>query len=213
MTTRNAITMGNYGASWESRGYCGGGNVADLINSLRYRPAVICGNGKNVFDELTEVLRIYVDPVIFAVNDVGMFLPKIDHWVSLHSDFLSAWKAVRWLHPKEKEDVFYHSIDKRPFIDYIWQGLTPMFALSGYFAMQIAYIMGAELIILCGCPGDDAKRFFDLIPRDDFSYGGGENGSDKGVREQLINEMERLPDFKNKVRSLGGWTNSFFGGI
>jgi len=86
-------------------------------------------------------------------------------------------------------------------------------ALSGYFAMQIAYVMGASPIVLCGCPGDRAARFFEARPRTDFSYGAGRNGNDNSVRTQVEHEMKRLPEFKARVRSMGGWTGKFFGGL
>jgi hypothetical protein len=205
--------MGTYGSTWESRGYSGGGSVSELVNSLAGRPAVVCGSAESVFYELEDVLKKEPDAVIFGVNDIGMFLPRMDHWVSLHSQNLGVWKSVRWIHARPREDVKYHSIEERPFIDYNWQNLTPLFALSGYFAMQLAYIMGASPIILCGCPGSQAARFFEAAPRTDFAYGGLMAGSETGVREQLENEMKRLPDFKAAVRSMSGWTREFFGSL
>lgn len=213
MTVRNAESMGTFGSTWEHGGYSGKGNVAPLLGSLSGRGAIVCGNGVGVFDELKDAIeRINdPDPVIFGCNDVGMYLPKMDHWVSLHPDNLAVWRSVRWLGPKSKEDLKLHSVDPRGFVDYTWEGLTPSFALSGYFAMQIAYLMGAEQIILCGCPGSAVNRFFEAEPRKTFSYGGGTTDADDGVREQLEREMDRLPEFKAKVRSMWGWTQGFFG--
>lgn len=208
--------MGNYGATWEHAGYCGKGNVSDLLGSLRGRAAIVCGNAKGVFEEVEEVQgsRLKVeDPVYFAANDVGMYLPHVDHWMSLHVDNLGAWKPVRWLHPIPGENAKYHSIAQRPFIDYAWEGLTPLFCLSGYFAMQIAYLMGSERIILCGCPGSQVPRFFEAKVQANFGYGGGSTGNDKNIQEQVVKEMKRLPDFKERVRSLSGWTREFFGGV
>lgn len=212
MTVRNAATMGTYGATWEAAGYCGSGNVSSLIGTLRGRSAVVCGAAETVFQDMRILEKLH-DPVIFAVNDVGMFLPKVDHFVSLHSDNIPAWKTVRWLHAKDREYTKYHAPDSRPYVDFVWDRLTPVFALSGYFAMQIAYIMGAELIILCGCTGDETRRFFDFNPRDNFFYGADINGSGKGIREQLEKEMGRLPAFKMRVKSMSGWTREFFGGL
>ena len=214
MTNRNAASMGSYGTTWEAAGYAGSGPCGELVNSLQGRPAVVCGSGQTVFEELNDALHKVDDPVIFGVNDTGMFLPKMDHWVSLHSDYLGAWKAVRWLHGRAHENVSYHGVDPRPFIDYDWSSLRPLFALSGYFAMQIAHVMGSDLIVLCGCPGEWAPRFFEATPRaDTFGYGNGAHGSDRGVRDQLEHEMKRLPGFKARVRSMSGWTKEFFGGL
>ena len=117
------------------------------------------------------------------------------------------------MHAREQEATKYHSVDPRPAVNYVWEGLTTLFALSGYFAMQIAYIMGAELIVLCGCPGESKRRFFEHASRADFGYGSGSASSDSGVRIQLLKEMGRLPQFAERVRSMSGFTQEFFGGM
>jgi hypothetical protein len=98
-------------------------------------------------------------------------------------------------------------------VDYVWDRLSPQMALSGYFAMQMAWIMGAERIVLCGCPGEQTRRFFESTPREDFGYGGHDSHGDQGIRQQVEIEMKRLPEFKQAVRSMSGWTQSFFGGM
>lgn len=218
MANYNAASMGNSGASWEANGYCGRGNVEGLINSLRGRTAVVVGSAYGVFDELESVLS--AEPVIFAVNDVGAYLPDLDHWVSLHTDNLKAWADVRFNHrggePESGMKVHSTHEDTKhgKKIDYIWELLTPTFALSGYFAMQIAHIMGAERIILCGCPGDRTRRFFESKPRmADFGYGGGGMYRDSAIFKQLDEEMKRVPEFKEKVRSTSGATKQYFGGL
>lgn len=213
MTTRNAASMGSYLSDWQHKGYCGRGPVTGLLDCHQGRPALVVGNGEGVFEQVREASVRLSDPVVFAANDVGMYLPKLDHWVSLHTDNLGAWKAVRWLHAREKEVTQYHGVDARPFIDHNWEGLTPLFCLSGYFAMQLAWLMGCAPIVLCGCPGDSTRRFFDVEARQDFGYGGMQSGSDRGVREQIEQEMKRMPELKAVVRSMSGWTKEFFGEV
>ena len=221
MTTRTAESFPQSYAGWSAHGYAGNGNTSQLVDSEKDRPCIIAGGSYMVFNDILEARRrmlrsgIVNDterPLIIAANDVGMFLPEVDHWVSLHTDNLSVWKSVRWLQQKPVEPKL-HGIDKRPFVDYWWEGLSPLFALSGYFAMQIAHIMGCNPIVLCGCPGSQVKRFFELEARPDFGYGSGPAGSDEGIRQQLIREMNRLPDFKSKVSSMSGWTREFFGSL
>lgn len=204
--------MGTYGSTWQRNGYCGCGAVEEFLGSLDGRPAAICGNAHTVFEELGAVRAHYgLDLEVFGVNDVGMYLDRMDHWCSLHSANLEAWKAVRWLHRRSGENVRIHSVHPAPGVEVVWDKLTPVFALSGYFAMQLAWVMGARPIILCGCPGSQVRRFFDAAPRPDFGYGAGPAGSDVGIQEQLRAEMRRLPDFRAAVRSLSGWTADFFG--
>lgn len=205
MANFNTPGMGTYGASWEAHGYSGNGNVASLIDSELNRPAIIVGGSHTVFIDLQEALQAFShakpEPLIFAVNDVGMFLPHVDHWVSLHIENLSAWQAVRWLHFSGKEHV--HTYGEKNESWYNWQGLNPIFALSGYFAMQIAWIMGCAPIVLAGCPGNTGRRFFEGEARE-ASHG------EENVRKQLITEMNRLPEFRYVVRSMSGWTREYF---
>jgi hypothetical protein len=217
----SSLGMGSHGASWSAGGYSGCGNVDKLVGTLRGCPAVVCGSANGVFEDLEFLRRAYgLDLVVFGVNDVGMYLPRMDHWVSLHDENLPAWKTVRWLHEHKDENVLYHGInpkllkhEKDGHLDYAWDLLTPLMALSGYFAMQVAWIMGCQPIILAGCPGDRSPRFFEYKGRTDFQYGSGHSGSDVGIRQQLINEMNRVPEFKDVVRSTSGWTRDFFGGV
>lgn len=213
MAVRNAASMGTYGATWQAGGYSGAGPVRGLLGSLAGRPALVAGSAAGVFAEVAAAERQLDRPVIVAANDVGMYLPRLDHWVSLHADHLAAWKAVRWLHARTKETTQYHSEVGGAVVDHVWERLTPLFCLSGYFAMQIAWLMGCRPIVLCGCPGEPAPRFFEAEPRADFGYGSGAAGSDRGVREQIEREMARVPDFKAAVRSMSGWTRDFFGGL
>lgn len=214
MTVRNAETMlsrADSWALWSAKGYAGRGNVAPLVDSCVARPALVCGSDYRVFLDYATALRFYHDPIVFAVNDIGMYLPAVDHWLSLHSRNLEAWKAVRWLHPTGNADTKYHSIEPGAVIDYDWSNLTPMFALSGYYAMQVAWIMGCNPIVLAGCPGTHTRRFFEAAERKDMGYGSGPSDSDANIRNQVIQEMNRLPDFKRAVRSMSGWTKEYFG--
>ena len=220
MATFRAQTFEGYPSDWVCRGYRGAGQVESLFDSLTGRTALVVGSGGTI-EELLETTHQQIkrevgsqvatpmySPVVFAVNDIGMYLPFVDHFVSLHSAKLVHWAGVRNdgtskpIHPKFKT----HTSRSEPFsLDYHWDGLTPLMPLSGYFAMQIAWIMGADRITLIGCPGDSTKRFFDARPKP------GERYSEMGIREQIQKEMARLPDFKRAVRSCSGWTREFFG--
>jgi hypothetical protein len=207
MTERWAASMGTAGSTWQAAGYAGAGNVESLIASGRGRPAVVVGSASGVFEELSTALHLLKGSLVFAVNDIGMYLPHVDHWVSLHVDHMPAWKQVRWLHPKPTEPKI-HGECKRPWVDYGWDGLRPLMYLSGYFAMQIAWIMDCDPIVLCGIPGEQRPRFFEGAPRGDgFDYSG------KDAGKMLIDEMIRLPKFQMRVRSMSGWTQRFFGGL
>lgn len=193
---------------WKYGGYTGDGNVEDLLGSLDGKVAIVAGNGGGVFEELRSLLPQLKDPVIFAVNDVGMYLPRVDHWVSVHAINFPHWIIARIRQHLPAAKVHSSSYDEG--VDYTWLLTDGRFSLSGYFAMQLAYLMGAGEIILCGIPGHRARRFFDLEAKT-FGYGGGETRADRRVLEQLIKEMEKHPDLQAIVRSQSGLTKEFFG--
>lgn len=196
-------------SAWQSRGYYGDGagrcNITSLIDSLDGKVAVVVGSGgttDEIFHQYEKTLEKYPDAVVFAVNDIGVYLPTVHHYVSLHEDNLQAWAQLR----KDKKDRKGFSTHSLINADWNWEGIVPVMPISGLFAMQVAWVMGAGKIILCGCPNDGTRRFFDKKPRDDFHY------QERGILDQLKGEMRRLPDFKAAVRSWSGMTREMFGG-
>lgn len=191
---------------WEHKGYFGNGSVEGLFDSLRGRSAIVAGNGHGVFEEFENVSR-ETNSVVFAANDVGMYLSRVDHFVSLHPTKLKAWVEIRrdkFSRPIGNLDFKVHSHGAPKICDYDWQDLTPLMSLSGYFAAQIAYLMGCEPIILCGCPGDATPRFFETKC---------ENSAYENSQDQIKKEMIFKPEFKRVIRSCSGWSKRFFGGV
>src|SRR6266576_32569 len=199
--------MGN---CWEAKGYSGAGNVAGLIDSLRERPAIIVGSARGGFSEVEAAQRSLHEPVVYAVNDVSVFLPHVDHMVSHHIPRLVHWAAIR----RDPTGGSYGNVDfcvhdsgfygKTEW--YQWSGLTPVMALSGLFAAQIAYLMGCDPVVLAGCPTDDTPRFWETCEKSS-------NVGYKHVQTQIRAETNYKPEFKNAVRSMSGWSKEFFGGL
>lgn len=194
---------------WEFGGYKGSGNVDGLINQSS-GVAAVCGNARGVFEELNQVLS-NGPATVFGVNDAGMYLRQLDHWVSLHEQKLELWKPIRM-----KSDMAinknFKTHSRKPWgeIDYFWEIYPVMMSLSGYFAMQLAYLMGFQRIILCGCPGDETLRFFESSNthrNPSWHY------NEKSRLKEVTDQMERKPGFKERVRSMSGWTKEYFGGV
>jgi hypothetical protein len=193
-------------SAWESGGYYGAGNVVGLLDSLAGRAAIVCGGARNVYDDLDAAERSLrgVEPVYFAANDIGVYLPRVDHFVSLHDDNLAHWAALR-ADKHSREGFKTHSLQNA---DYNWEQVTPCLCVSGLFAMQVAYLMGAERVVLCGIPCDDTPRFFDgnkLWP----ALGAASNG----IVEMLLSEIKRVPNLTERVRSMSGLTENLFGSL
>lgn len=192
------------GAKWFHKGYCGQGNVEHLLDSCLGRTAVIVGSAQGVFEEYEQHRH---GALVFAVNDIGMYLPQVDHWVAMHTPKLDHWVALRrdiTAKPCGNLDFRVHDgglYGERDW--YQWRALTPTMSYSGMFAAQIAYLMGCEPIVLCGIPQDSTARFFEREARKDGAYANGQ--------QQIKEECAFKPEFKKAIRSCSGWTRDYFG--
>lgn len=191
---------------WQFRGYGGDqGQVEGLINSLSGRVAIVVGGARDALFEFGAAKELLAesgrDPVVFAANDIGKVI-KWDHWVSLHPEkFFTPGQAMT--HTAFSTGAQFN-----------WQIEPEHFPLSGYLAMQLAWIMGCDRIVLCGCPGEAGARFDGTTNEyEGFGYGSGSTGSDKAIVAMLEKHMKRLPEFKAAVRSMSGFTKRFFGGL
>lgn len=201
-------------------GYSVSGPCRELLGSLTGWHALIVGNAEGCVKQAEAVRQGYAlsfgapPLMVFAVNDAATIMPRIDFMVSLHADKMPEWTKKRFEHFKRHTEFKTHtSFTALAQADFIWRIEPATFSLSGLFAAQIAYLMGCERIILCGCPGDGTKRWMDDAPRTDYQYGSGESAGDKRDRLQLVNEMNRVPEMKKRIRSMSGFTKEFFGGI
>jgi hypothetical protein len=181
-----------------------------LLDSSPGKPAIVAGNGRGVFDEVNAA-RTALGPlaVIYAANDVGVYLPHVDHFCSLHATKLDLWVALRrdaYCRPAGNAEFREHDTGLMGAREerYQWKGLTPTLPLSGLFAAQIAYLMGCSPVVLCGCPCDDTPCFFQA------------ECTNRGYKESqatLKAEMDFKPEFKKAMRSMSGWSKEFLGGI
>jgi hypothetical protein len=148
-------------------------------------------------------------PIIYAANDVGVYLPHVDHMVSLHTPKLDHWVGLRRDATSKgygNKDFRVHDgglYDEREW--HQWTGLTPIMALSGLFSAQIAWLMGCSPIVLCGCPTDDTPCF--------WQYDGIANVAYVRVQGQFKAEVDRNPEFKKALRSMSGWSKEYVGGV
>lgn len=192
---------------WEYGGYTGEGCEA-LLGELRGQPAIVAGNAKGVFEEVSAAESRVGRSVIYAANDVGVYLSRVDHLVSLHSPKLDCWVGLR----RDATSKGYGNKDFRVHDGGLygerewhqWSGLNVTMALSGLFACQVAWLMGCAPIVLCGCPTDSTPCFWQ--PANTV------NGGYAKVQSQFKAELERNPPFKAAVKSMSGWTRGYLGG-
>jgi hypothetical protein len=174
---------------------------------------LIIGGARDVFKDLVAALSLFTPDSIIVINDIGCVeLPvKFQHWVTLHpkrwSELLSNRSAnklpltgyQRWSPP----GMFEPGYDAR-FNDHLeprlnlFSDYTPS-GLSGLYAIKIAYHLGADKIILAGCPMDQSGHF--------VSSDRSKHWINKNRRKSWEVQHANLSPY---VRSMSGWTSFLF---
>lgn len=189
---------------WEFRGIRGGGGAPSYLGKFKGN-LIIIGGARCVWDDYQKLRDTGFDDSVMAVNEVGCFFDRpLNHWVSMHANYLTHWVALRKGHSMMGHECLTHTREPYPGIRVVWdiQNYGPF---SGLFAAQVAVALGYEKIVLCGVPQDGSGRFFDppWMP-------GGEH-SDENSKKAFRNTVEQTPELKRSVRSMSGWTRALFG--
>lgn len=161
--------------------------------------AAIIGGAASVWKDWQDLQAISEVDAIIAVNHVGMrFYGEINHWVSLHSEFMPDWlaaRAARGLNTPEgiwfPEDGLNPNIPHRTVKD--WGGS------SGLMAVTVALELGFDKIILCGVPIEDSAAHF--LYQEDW----------QGAKRYQQAWQRHVAELAGKVRSMDGWTSQFLG--
>jgi len=189
---------------WEYRGIRGGGDSPAYLDRFKGN-LIIIGGARCVWDDWQRLADSGFSGSVMAVNDVGCFFDKpLNHWVSMHSNFLCHWVSLRKGHSMMGHECLTHTREPFPSIRVAWD-INPYGWTSGMFAVQVAIALGYERIVLCGLPQDGTGRFFDppWMP-------GGEH-NDANSKKAFRNIVEQTPEMKRCVRSMSGWTKELFG--
>lgn len=163
--------------------------------------AVILGGSRGVWDDLRAAMALIRDQshLIVATNHAGTrYEGDLDAWVSLHPDFFASalpqrvaagGNTPRMFAPEQHPDTTaLKAVASR------WNGSTSL------YGAQIALKqMKATKVILCGAPLDADAGHIAVPGRWDYAdrYRAGFTAA--------------LPDIKDKVRSMGGWSADLLG--
>jgi hypothetical protein len=189
---------------WEHRGIKGSGDAPSYLGKFKGN-LIIIGGARCVWDDYTKLTKSGFQGSVMAVNDIGLYFDKmLNHWVSMHANYLVQWVALRRGHSMLGHECLTHTREPHAGIRVAWD-IQPYGWTSGTFAAQVAIALGYESIVLCGVPQDGMGRFFDppWMP-------GGEH-DDKNSKKAFRNIVENCPELKRCVRSMSGWTKGLFG--
>jgi hypothetical protein len=163
--------------------------------------AVVAGSARCLWDDLS---RVPADLPIFAVNFAGLFIPRIDHLVSLHSDMAASIAALRRMYVGNtgvtNADFAVHAPDALAGVDHA-RPVTMFSGTSSLYAVQVAFEMGYDRVILAGVPLDAKGAFYDP-PSAFFNYGDYDTQNAWAIA---------LPKLRGRVISCSGWTRSLLG--
>ena len=123
------------------------------------------------------------DGLVIAVNESGVYYTgHIDYWVTMHGEKLDWWREMR-----------EGNADYRPWVapacDGSSGGATVLFALND---------LGCERVVLAGMPMDTRPHL-----------GRGRPWTPADTHRPWW--LDQLPQFKDYVRSLSGWTRELLG--
>lgn len=129
-------------------------------------PAIVLGSGRSAWDDLRAIGQPEVP--VFAVNDMAVFAPRVDHAVSHHARKLPLWRDLRGsshpiqLHSSSRRD----NSTGRP-----WPGFHGG-GSSALLAVRIALALGHAPIYVAGVPLDGRGHLWsDPADPTPFDYG------------------------------------------
>jgi len=165
--------------------------------------ALVVGGGPQALPEYCKALSYTEsDDLTIAVNHAGIHLPVFDHWVSLHArELFYQWNPSRacplphhrlWGAYSIRDNSDLHHLPLN-WCSYCWDGS------SSALAINVARVLGAQQILLCGVPLEDGPHFYDGPDFTQSEY----------TREQWSQHLHELTG----VRSMGGWTKQVLGGF
>lgn len=175
-----------------------------IAKHWRHAKTALClGGADGVEKEWKAALELGSLDYVVACNDVGAIWPgRLDAWVTLHPEKMAGWREQRRAngHPDAKRYLVHGDYvpDWAELVEFRFPGQGDS-GSSGLFTAKAALIdLGADRAVLAGIPLVRASHFFDAVQ---WEAAG-------GYREV----WERLrPEYRARIRSMGGWTAHFFG--
>lgn len=164
---------------------------------------VIAGGGRSVLPDMERIGNWGDDADWMAINDVGMFLPRVDHWFSIHGECFPEWANVRRLN-HDCHDIKYHSKQGSKTVCIEWPILPNWGPLGGQAACLVALALGYDEIVLCGVPGDDSGHFYPAHNRR-----GQKTNRDFGEYDAAYKQIKLFSG--GRIRSMSGKTKDIFG--
>jgi hypothetical protein len=167
------------------------------------KKALILGSANTLRSDLRRALDLSEFDCVIACKLAGLsWSGRLDAWVSLHPERFERELAVRrgrrWPMP---DRTYGHRA--APGVTHVFEHRWPgqkISGSSGHYALRIAIEeYGCDRCVLCGIPMD--KSLGRIDGKDHWS----------GAKSFLEGWRESLPFYKDKTRSMSGWTKQLLG--
>lgn len=164
------------------------------------RIAVVLGGAWNVWQDLKEAEALLdgLEYEVAAVNEAGRdYKGRLSYWCSLHMEKMQGWQAGR----RGNQD--YIAVSRQPRVGARIDVVFPeRFAgSSGSYVIQVLVLhYRFDRIVVCGVPMTEEGHYFD-------------NDAWRAATQyrRPWREMAEQGEFRGKIRSMSGWTESLVG--
>lgn len=177
---------------------------------MRKGIALVVGGAECVHDDYKRALELFKPDRYYACNDMGAHLERLDVWCTLHPEQLEGWMAQRkarglsgqfeTVAPLTTEVGRHHEHKADRRVSYLWLPGTQVGGSpsSGGYAAKVALQDGYDAV-LCGIPM--RREDGHVIRKEPWQQ-----------RDSYIPGFEKcMPYFKDRVRSMSGWTMMVLG--
>jgi len=158
----------------------------------------------SLFYHYEKAATAYSDVPVIAINGASREVKAFALFSYHPQRFVEApYRWIEWQRKKFGNGFSVHgtkSTNDMPFVDHWWPG-TSGSGGSMWGARKLAWLMGFDPVILCGCP---------LVPGNYAGHKLGMLMAHQDVIDRYRHEIQQDEDWHEGVISMSGWTQEFF---
>lgn len=192
-------------ALFSARTMKGGGRSAPLYTEKHTGPAIVAGNAWCLHEDLENARKIVGDVPVIAVNGASREVKAVALFSFHPQRFVE--KGCEWIRHQKRlfgPDFTVHAskyIENMPYVQHWWEDARGSGG-SAWGARKLAWLMGFDSVILCGCP---------LLPG---NYAGNKPGMIMAKEQYISPYRDQIAEdtvWHHGCFSMSGWTREFFG--
>jgi hypothetical protein len=162
---------------------------------------MIIGGGRSMWDDYEKAMALCPKWHTIIVNCAGFVIDRpVEHLFSWHWAQISAIKKFRLAEWPDCKAIV-HSNKKNGKVDCVWD-FSGERSVSGLAAIDLAFLLGYNKVILVGIPQDNSGYFYKspkMINTDLFD------------RDRLREVTKLASEYSGKIRSFSGHTKEVYG--